>query len=78
VDTDIAEKEFAMSLSIGTTKAFRLWTLPPRLWHAAVDARKRMRRAAALQREFDRMDARMLSDIGVSRAQLHFEVEHEK
>jgi uncharacterized protein YjiS (DUF1127 family) len=34
-----------------------------------------MMRAAALRRELDRMDARMLSDIGVSRAQLQFEVD---
>ncbi len=65
-----------MSLSLGTTRPSWLWTLPSRLWHAAIDARMRMRRAAALRRELDRMDARMLSDIGVSRAQLEFEVDH--
>ncbi len=64
-----------MSLSLGTTQASWLWALPSHLWHAARDARKRMMRAAALRRELDRMDARMLSDIGVSRAQLQFEVD---
>ncbi len=64
-----------MSLSLGTTRPSWIWSLAPRLWHAAVDARTRMRRAAALRRELDRMDARMLSDIGVSRAQLEFEVD---
>ncbi len=67
-----------MSLSIGTHQASRLWALPSRLWHAAIEARKRMRRAAALRRELDRMDAHMLSDIGVSRAQLQFEVDGRK
>jgi len=64
-----------MSLSLGLTQASRLWTLPSQLWHAAQDARRRMRRTAALQRELAQMDARMLSDIGVSRAQLQFEVD---
>ena len=64
-----------MSLSIGTTRASWLGALPFRLWHAARDAQKRMKRTAALQRELDRMDARMLSDIGISRAQLSFEVD---
>jgi uncharacterized protein YjiS (DUF1127 family) len=64
-----------MSLSLGTTRSSSLWVLPSRLWHAAVDARKRMQRAAALRRELEHMDARMLSDIGVSRAQLVFEVD---
>jgi uncharacterized protein YjiS (DUF1127 family) len=67
-----------MSLSIGTTRDHRLGALPSRLWHAMREAQKRMARTASLQREFDRMDARMLSDIGVSRAQLHFEVDHER
>jgi uncharacterized protein YjiS (DUF1127 family) len=69
-----------MSLSLGTTRtglwASRLRTLSwSHLWHAALYARKRMKRAAALRRELDGMDARMLSDIGVSRAQLQFEVD---
>jgi uncharacterized protein YjiS (DUF1127 family) len=40
-------------------------------------ARKRMQRQASLRRELDRMDAHMLSDIGVSRAQLAFEVDRD-
>jgi len=64
-----------MSLSLGTTRAFWIGALASRLWHGMRDTRLRMQRAAALQRELDRMDARMLSDIGVSRAQLEFEVD---
>ncbi len=67
-----------MSLSLGTTRSSSLWVLPSRLWHAAVNAQKRIRRDAALRRELDRMDARMLSDIGVSRAQLQFEVDRQR
>ena len=66
-----------MSLSIRTTQPIRLSAWPARLWHAARDAQKRMKRVAALRRELDRMDAHMLSDIGVSRAQLHFEIDRE-
>jgi uncharacterized protein YjiS (DUF1127 family) len=62
-----------MSLSLGTTQSLSLRALSSRLWHAARDAQKRMRREAALRRELDRMDPHMLSDIGVSRAQLEFE-----
>jgi uncharacterized protein YjiS (DUF1127 family) len=47
------------------------------LWRAARDGLKRIERAAALRRELDRMDDRMLSDIGVSRAQLDFETDHQ-
>jgi uncharacterized protein YjiS (DUF1127 family) len=36
-----------------------------------------MKRATALQRELAQMDARMLSDIGVSRAQLQYEVDRQ-
>jgi uncharacterized protein YjiS (DUF1127 family) len=46
------------------------------LWRAARQGLKRMGRDAALRRELDRMDARMLADIGVSRAQLEYEVDH--
>ena len=67
-----------MSLSLGTTYTTSFSALSSRLWHAARDARKRMKRAAALRRELDRMDDRMLSDIGVSRAQLRFEVDRER
>jgi uncharacterized protein YjiS (DUF1127 family) len=71
------KKEFAMSLSLGTTQTVSLRALSSQVWHAARDARKRMQRAAALRRELDRMDAHMLSDIGVSRAQLEFEVDRD-
>jgi uncharacterized protein YjiS (DUF1127 family) len=68
-----------MSLSLGTTRSSSsLWALPSRFWHAARDAQKRMQRAAALRRELDRMDAHMLSDIGVSRAQLEFEIDRDR
>ncbi len=67
-----------MSLSIGTTQIVSLRTLTSRVWHAARDAQKRMRREASLRRELDRMDAHMLADIGVSRAQLEFEVERQR
>ncbi|WP_419759588.1 DUF1127 domain-containing protein [Acidisoma sp.] len=68
-----------MSLSLGTTTMH--WPLSAalsRLWQAARDAQKRMKRAAAPRRELDCMDARMLSDIGVSRAQLHFEIDRHR
>jgi uncharacterized protein YjiS (DUF1127 family) len=64
-----------MSLSLGTTQISRLWALPTYLWQAVRDARRRMKRSATLQRELAHMDARMLSDIGVSRAQLQYEVD---
>ncbi len=41
-------------------------------------ALKRIERNAALRRELDRMDDRMLSDIGVSRAQLGFEIDRDR
>lgn len=48
---------------------------PALLWHRLVAAYGAFSRQAALRRELDRMDAHMLSDIGVSRAQLLFEIE---
>jgi uncharacterized protein YjiS (DUF1127 family) len=67
-----------MSLSLGTIPTFRprAFSLPG-LWRAARDALKRAERRAAIRRELDRMDAHMLSDIGVSRAQLTFIVDNE-
>ena len=69
-----------MSLSLRTTITPSSWfaALPSRLWHAARDARQRMKRTAILQRELDRMDAHMLSDIGISRAQLRFELDRQR
>ena len=67
-----------MSLSLRTTQSFSRGNLPSRIWRAALDMRKRMKREAALRRELDRMDAHMLADIGVSRAQLDFEVDRQR
>ncbi len=75
-DADIARKEFAMSLTLRTTGFSRPRPLSlGGLWRATRAALKRMGRASALRRELDRMDDRMLSDIGVSRAQLEFETD---
>ena len=67
-----------MSLSIKNAQPFSLWALTTRLWDAAHGAQKRMARQVSLQRELDRMDAHMLSDIGISRAQLTFEIDHDR
>ncbi len=76
---DIAGKEFAMSLTLRTTHSI---PRPRRsfagLWRTARAALKRIERNAALRRELDRMDDRMLSDIGVSRAQLGFEIDRDR
>lgn len=65
-----------MSLSLDTrvlsAEALRV---PNRLWRGLAAAYAGAARRAALRRELDRMDAHMLSDIGVSRAQLRFELE---
>ncbi|HTI00018.1 MAG TPA: DUF1127 domain-containing protein [Acidisoma sp.] len=65
-----------MSLAIDTralsTEARRA---PTRLWRRLATAYVAATRRAALRRELDRMDAHMLADIGVSRAQLRFELE---
>jgi uncharacterized protein YjiS (DUF1127 family) len=67
-----------MSLSLGTIPAYRLRAFSlPGLWRAARNALKRAERRAAIRREVARMDDHMLSDIGVSRAQLCFLVDHE-
>jgi uncharacterized protein YjiS (DUF1127 family) len=71
---EIAEKEIAMSLTLGTTRHFRLPT-PSVIWRALVAGVKRIRRDAALRREMERMDDHMLSDLGLSRAQMTFEVD---
>jgi uncharacterized protein YjiS (DUF1127 family) len=65
-----------MSLTLNTRRFRRVQMLSPLgLWRAARDALARMERASALRRELEHMDAHMLSDIGVSRAQLQFEVD---
>ncbi len=65
-----------MSLTLRTTGFSRRRSVSlGSLWRAARAALKRMERASALRRELDRMDDRMLSDIGVSRAQLEFETD---
>jgi uncharacterized protein YjiS (DUF1127 family) len=65
-----------MSLTLDTralsTEARRV---PHRLWQGLATAFAAAARRAALRRELDRMDAHMLADIGVSRAQLRFELE---
>ncbi len=48
---------------------------PIPLWRRLASAYAAATRRAALRRELDRMDAHMLADIGVSRAQLRFELE---
>jgi uncharacterized protein YjiS (DUF1127 family) len=67
-----------MSLSLRTTQMLRL---PKPSFGGTVralsQALRRLERASALRRELDRMDDRMLSDIGVSRAQLMFEADRD-
>jgi uncharacterized protein YjiS (DUF1127 family) len=66
----------AMSLTLGRKAANRpLNSVSGRFWQAVRDRYVRMATANRLKRELATMDARMLSDIGVSRAQLHFTVE---
>lgn len=65
-----------MSLALETRAYSAKLRLAPaaflrRLGRAYVAAARR----AALAREVERMDAHMLSDLGVSRAQLRFELE---
>lgn len=67
-----------MSLALYTRRSLRLRSLSPLvLWRSAKGIYTRMERASALRRELERMDAHMLADIGVSRAQLQFEVDRE-
>ncbi|GAB0115033.1 DUF1127 domain-containing protein [Acidisoma sp. C75] len=47
-----------------------------RLVNGLLTRLRRHARAAALRRELERMDERMLGDLGVSRAQLGFEIDH--
>lgn len=65
-----------MSLTLGVlSRSIRFETIVPQIWHAAVARLDRMARGAALRREMDRMDQHIMSDLGISRAQLHFEVD---
>jgi uncharacterized protein YjiS (DUF1127 family) len=66
-----------MSLSIQTIRLRRHIELSPALiWRATVRYIDRLRQHAALRREIERMDDHMLADIGLSRAQALFEVDH--
>lgn len=51
---------------------------PTRLWQRLMTAYRAAARRAALRRELDHMDPHILADIGVSRAQLRFELEGAK
>ena len=65
-----------MSLAVGTNRVLRLSKVSPaRAWRLVVTTIGRMRRDAALRRELQRMDDHMLSDLGVSRAQLMFDAD---
>ena len=68
-----------MSLTLGTSRTLRLPKASAAiLWRGLAEGVKRIRRNAALRRELDRMDDHMLSDIGVSRAQMLFEVDRHR
>jgi uncharacterized protein YjiS (DUF1127 family) len=65
-----------MSLTLGTKSlrhptGFSVGTL----WRIAQGAYTRMTRASRLRRELETMDSHLLADIGVSRAQLRFEID---
>ncbi len=65
-----------MSLTLGRKPANGSWiAAPARLWRSFHQRYTRRAKANRLKRELATMDARMLADIGVSRAQLRFEVE---
>ena len=65
-----------MSLAIGSQRTRRqIASSPTRLWQALRVRFARMRREAGLRREIERLDDRMLSDLGLSRAQALFEVD---
>ena len=65
-----------MSLAL-ETRAYstKLRLAPAALLRRLARAYGAAARRAALRREVERMDAHMLSDLGVSRAQLRFELE---
>lgn len=65
-----------MSVTIGRPAVSRFVGTPiARIWRGIRERYTRLATAQRLKRELATMDARMLSDIGVSRAQLRFEVE---
>lgn len=65
-----------MSLTLGRKTANRsLFVSPARLWQAFQARYARIAQANRLKRELARMDPRMLSDMGISRAQMGFELE---
>ncbi|MCB8879159.1 DUF1127 domain-containing protein [Acidisoma cellulosilytica] len=65
-----------MSLTLGRKTASRsLIASPGLVWQTVRDRYTRMAKANRLKRELATMDGRMLSDIGMSRAQLGFEIE---
>jgi uncharacterized protein YjiS (DUF1127 family) len=69
-------QEVIMSLAIGSQQTRRqVASSPARLWQALRQKFSRMRREAGLRREIERLDDRMLSDLGLSRAQALFEVD---
>jgi uncharacterized protein YjiS (DUF1127 family) len=45
------------------------------LRHAAAARLRRMAQGAALRRQMERMDPHIMADLGISHAQLHFEIE---
>jgi uncharacterized protein YjiS (DUF1127 family) len=69
-------QEVIMSLAIGSQQMRRrISASPARLWQAMRETLARARREARLRREIERLDDRMLSDLGLSRAQALFEVD---
>lgn len=70
------EWEKAMSLTLGRPAVSRVVGLPlARIWRGIRARCTGLATAQRLKRELATMDARMLSDLGVSRAQLRFEIE---
>jgi uncharacterized protein YjiS (DUF1127 family) len=66
----------AMSLTLGRKATNRPFSSTPgRILQIVRDRYARMAKASRLKRELATMDPRMLADIGVSRAQLRFELE---
>jgi uncharacterized protein YjiS (DUF1127 family) len=65
-----------MSLTLGTSRRLRAPKASPIiLWRAITTLLGRLSRDAALRRELQGMDDHMLSDLGISRAQMMFEVD---
>ncbi|GAB0118236.1 DUF1127 domain-containing protein [Acidisoma sp. 7E03] len=67
-----------MSLALDTRLvSAKVRRTPLSVWQLLLRVYTASARRAALRRELDRMDAHMLSDLGVSRAQLLFEIEED-